>query len=41
VYQLSRLMERYLPKLYKHFENEKVEIEHFLVPWIVTLWGEM
>lgn len=25
VYQLTRLMERYLPALAKHFENEKVE----------------
>lgn len=41
LYQFMRLLERYLPNLYKHLENQKIESEHFLVPWIITLWGEM
>lgn len=39
-YQFGRVMELYHPRLFKHFENEKIEAEHYLVAWIMTLWGE-
>jgi hypothetical protein len=29
------------PKLYAHFQTEKLEGDHFILPWAITLWGEM
>lgn len=41
IYQFMRIVQREKPKLYDHFQTEKLEGEHFLLPWAITLWGEM
>jgi hypothetical protein len=41
IYQFMRLLERERPELYDHLTAEKVEGEHFLLSWAITLWGEM
>ena len=40
IYQLMRLVEYYLPRLFNHFLTEGIEGEHFLIAWAITLWGE-
>lgn len=40
MYQFGRLLEHYLPELANHFFDEKIEGEHYLVSWAITLWGE-
>lgn len=41
MYQFMRILECDRPELYAHLQNEKLEGEHFLLAWAITLWGEM
>lgn len=41
IYQFMRIVQIEKPKLYEHFQTEKLEGEHFILPWAITLWGEM
>ena len=38
-YQLQRLLESALPKLYKHFRTIGMAIDYFTSKWIMTLFG--
>ncbi len=41
IYQFMRLLQQHRPLLHAHFQTENIEGDHFLLPWAVTLWGEM
>jgi len=41
IYQFMRILQRERHELYEHLCAEKIEGEHFLLPWAITLWGEM
>jgi ecotropic viral integration site 5 protein len=41
IYQFMRILQRERPELYDHLRAEKLEGEHFLLSWAITLWGEM
>ena len=38
-YQLQRLLESMLPKLYKHLRSISMSIDYFTSKWIMTLFG--
>ena len=40
IFQFSRVLEIYYPRLAEHFAKENLEAEHFILPWAVTLWGD-
>jgi len=39
IYQFMRMLEREIPDLFDHLRAEKIEGEHFLLSWTITLWG--
>lgn len=41
IYQFMRLLDRETPELFLHLRAEKIEGEHFMLSWAITLWGEM
>ena len=41
IYQFMRIVQMEKNKLYEHFQTEKLEGQHFVLPWAITLWGEM
>lgn len=41
IYQMMKVLQRQNSKLYNHFQSQKIEGEHFLLSWAITLWGEM
>jgi len=37
-FQLNRLIAIYLPRLHAHFSEEKVRVEYFTLPWLLTIF---